>query len=73
VSWVPVAWNVVGERGAGQQTPNLAAVLQAIVDRPGWASGQAVVLIVTGSGKRVAGAYDVGANAAPVLHVGYRP
>ena len=36
-------------------TPDL---IQEIVDRPGWSSGNAMVIIVTGSGRRVAEAYD---------------
>jgi len=41
------------------------------VGRSGWVSGNSVVLIITGSGKRVAEAYDGAPAAAPVLHVEY--
>jgi hypothetical protein len=69
-AWAPVAWNV-GEAGANQRTPNLAAVIQEVVSRPGWASGNALAIIVNGVGHRTAWAYDVNAAAAPLLHVEY--
>jgi hypothetical protein len=57
----------VGATAAEQRTPNLGAVLQQVVDRPGWTQNNAVVLVVTGTGTRVAEAYD--GTFAPVLHV----
>ncbi|MGY1779696.1 PKD domain-containing protein [Geodermatophilus sp. SYSU D01036] len=69
VSWVPPSWPTAGARGAEQRTPSLVPVLQEIVGRPGWASGNAVVLVVTGSGTRNASASERGAAKAPVLHV----
>ncbi|TMQ61754.1 MAG: PKD domain-containing protein [Candidatus Eisenbacteria bacterium] len=69
-SWVPVAW-VAGEAGANQRTPDLAALIQEVVSRPGWASGNALVLIVTGSGHRCAWSFDGKPSAAPLLHVEY--
>jgi hypothetical protein len=50
VNWMPEAWTVIGQAGPAQQTPNLAAVIQEIVSRPGWVSGNALALIITGSG-----------------------
>jgi hypothetical protein len=69
VSWAPAPWPTLGERAAAQRTPNLAAVLQEIVNRPGWASGNALALIVLGSGERTAESFDGGAHKAPVLHI----
>ena len=73
VSWTPVSWPTVGARTADQRTPDLTAVLQAIVSRPLWASGNALVLLVTGTGTgtRVAESVDGGALKAPVLHIEY--
>jgi hypothetical protein len=62
---------VVGEQGAAQRTPDLAPVLQELVNAPSWASGDAVVLVVTGSGRRTAEAFDGLPAAAPLLHVEY--
>ena len=69
VSWTPEPWTIVNERGPKQRTPDLAAVVQEIVDRPSWGSG-ALVLIITGigKGKRVAAAFD-GAGLEPSLHI----
>jgi hypothetical protein len=36
--------------GPDQRAPDLSAVIQDIVDRLGWESGNGLVLIVTGSG-----------------------
>jgi hypothetical protein len=44
VGWVPAAW-AAAARGADQRTPNLAAVVQQIVSRPGWVSGNALVTV----------------------------
>ncbi len=73
VAWSPPAWNSTGAAGLDQQTPNLAQVIKEIVDRPGWASGNALVIIVTGSGKRVAESYNGDQNGAPLLHVEWLP
>jgi hypothetical protein len=69
-----VGWNAVGAwntEGAAQQTPNLAAVIQQIVNRSQWASGNALAVIITGTGKRVADAYDGEPGKAPLLHIEY--
>ena len=72
VSWTPAAWTAVGAAGADQRTPNLAALVQEVVNRPGWASGNALALIITGSGHRTAVAYNGGAGNAPLLHLEFR-
>jgi hypothetical protein len=72
-SWAPAAWPTVGARGPDQRTPDVSSVLQEIVARSGWASGSAVVLVVTGSGTRTAEAFEGGAAKAAVLHIEYQP
>jgi hypothetical protein len=69
VGWVPVPWGVVGEAGLDQQTPNLASIVQELVLRPGWSSGNAIALIVTGSGTRTAESFEGG--YPPLLHIEY--
>ncbi len=72
VSWIPAAWPVIDAAGVDQRTPNLAAVIQEIVNRPGWASGNAMAVIVRGTGKRVARAFNISSGAkAPILHIEY--
>jgi hypothetical protein len=71
VSWAPEPWPTIGVIGAAQRTPNLAPIIQEIVNRPGWASGYSIVVIITGTGKRVAVAFNGEAAGAPLLHVEY--
>jgi Bacterial Ig domain len=68
VPWAPPAWSI-GQAGSAQRTPDLSAVVQEIVSRPGWGSGNALVLVITGSGKRVAEPFEGG--FPPVLHIEY--
>jgi len=70
VAWNNVpAWNTVSEK---HQTPDLSSVIQEIVNRAGWSSGNSMVIIVTGSGKRVAESYNGESANAPLLHVEYQ-
>jgi hypothetical protein len=70
VAWNSIpAWLTVNEK---QQTPDLSPVIQEIVNRGDWSSGNAMVVIVTGSGSRVAEAEDGESSAAALLHVEYQ-
>ncbi len=71
VNWSPPDW-ASGQQGLAQRTFELNSILQEIVGRSGWVSGNAVVLIITGSGTgtRVAEAFDSG-RLAPTLHIEY--
>ena len=69
VTWSPPAWPVAGAAGADQQTPSLTSIVQEIVSRPGWNSGNSLVLIISGTGERVAEAYEGLPSAAPLLRV----
>ena len=73
VSWSPVAWSTVGEAGPEQRTPDVSQIIQEIVARPGWLSGNALAVIITGTGERVAESYNGNRDAAPLLHVEYTP
>ncbi len=71
VPWSPDPWSAVNSTGPEAKSPNLAAILQEVVDRPGWAAGNAVAVMVSGTGRRAAKAWDAGAQHAPVLTVTY--
>jgi hypothetical protein len=71
VSWSPADWPTVGTAGSAQRTPSLASVIQQVVDRPLWAPGNDLVLIISGSGVRVADAFEGGAARAPLLVIQY--
>jgi hypothetical protein len=63
------SWNVPLWPAAGlsDQTPELAPVIQEIVDEPGWDEGNAVTVLFTGTGKR---SVDV-LGSAPLLNVDF--
>ena len=42
-----------------------------MVSRPGWASGNAIALLISGSGQHVARTFESDADEAPLLHVEY--
>ncbi|MFK7993997.1 MAG: PKD domain-containing protein, partial [Granulosicoccus sp.] len=71
VSWSPSAWDLVGEATTTQRSPNLNGIIQEIVTRPGWESGNALSIIVSGTGERVAESYDGSISGAPRLFVDY--
>ncbi len=71
VSWDPPPWISVGETGPDQRTPDLAPVIQEIVTQSGWSNGNSLVVIITGTGKRVAESYNGHRDGAPLLIVIY--
>ena len=73
VTWKPKAWRR-GERGKAQRTPNLAPVVQEVVNRKGWRSGHTLGVVITGSGKgqRVAESFNGSRKNRPMLVVEYR-
>lgn len=69
VNWddlAAVSWN------DSVRSPDLKAVIQEIVSRPGWQSGASLALIISGTGQRVVESFDGEANAAASLFVEYR-
>ena len=71
VAWSPPAWGLVSEAGPNQRTPELATVVQEIVNRTGWVSGNALAMIITGTGHRTARAYEGKPTGTPLLHIEY--
>ena len=71
VPWSPAAWNVVGESNATQRTPNLAGLVQEIISRPGWANGNALAFLITGTGHRTADSADKSGGFPARLIIGY--
>ena len=67
--WTPAAWTTLDTVHC---TPDLSAIVQEIVNRPGWQSGNALTLLLGGNGKRVAVSADGNPDAAPLLDVRYR-
>lgn len=67
VSWTPSPWPSVGAIGLDQRSPSLVSLIQPLVNRPGWSSGNSLVLVITGAGARAAEAFDGDAAGAPLL------
>ncbi len=71
VAWSPSAWATVDERGPLQRTPDLSPLLQEIVSRPGWSSGNALAVLINGTGHRTANAFDDTSGQPAALTVNY--
>ncbi len=74
VIWNIPPWPTDGESGPAQQTPDISAIIQEIVDRPGWTSGNALVLILEPNGgddTRLAWSHDGSPADAAILTVEY--
>jgi hypothetical protein len=71
VSWQPGPWLQSGAAEENQRTTDISPILQELFDRPGWAPGNAITLVITGRGKRLAKAFDGEGTAAPLLHVAF--
>ena len=70
-AWDPAPWTTVGEAGPDQRTSNLAGVVQEIVNRPGWKSGNSLALIIRGSGLRTADSFKSAPAGSALLYVEY--
>jgi hypothetical protein len=70
VNWQPPPWDTVGEAGPDQRTPDLTGIISEIVGQPTWTSGNALSIIISGDGKRVAESFD-GSGQEPILNVYY--
>ena len=69
LAWSNVpAWTTLDEK---HQTPDLTAVVQEVVDRSGWTSGNDMVIVITGTGERTAESYFGESANAPLLHFEY--
>jgi hypothetical protein len=71
VNWEPPDWPTVGAAGTNQRTPDLISIVQEIVNRPGYTQSSAISIIITGTGRRTAEAYEGAAESAALLTVDY--
>jgi|GEM_PF-933888 len=59
VNWADIpAWTLEHEAGASQRTPDLAKIVQEIIDEPDWQAGNAMGFTLSGSGTRTAESYE---------------
>lgn len=58
VKWDNIQSWTAGERTDKQKSPDLKSLIQSVVNRSGWVSGNALAFQVSGTGKRVADAFE---------------
>ncbi|TDQ28551.1 Ig-like domain-containing protein [Tenacibaculum caenipelagi] len=71
VSWSPNPWNSIGASGTNQRTPSLKTLVQYIVNKSNWSSGNSMMFYISGTGERTAESYDGSSSNAPKLVVTY--
>ena len=71
INWSPSGWPNIAETGLGQQTVDIAALIQEIVNRSGYTASSAIAILINGNGRRTAESYDGAPNLAPELCVTY--
>ncbi|MEY4002832.1 MAG: hypothetical protein RIT07_874 [Bacteroidota bacterium] len=64
-------WNTVGSATLDQRTPNIKALIQAIIDRQGWKQGNPATFFLYGTGTREVESFDGDAPKAPMLVINY--
>ena len=71
INWSPEQWLIVDESDIPQTTPNLARIIQEVIDRPGWQQNNALVFILNGSGGRSAYSFDEDPSKAARLCISF--
>jgi outer membrane protein assembly factor BamB len=54
VAWKPKSWAKIGDAGKEQQTPDLAKLVQTVINRADWKPGNSLAFVISGQGKRIA-------------------
>ncbi len=75
VIWTPGNWSV-GNSGAAQRTPDISTVVQEIINRGGWTSGNSIALFITSTNgyndaNERASESNEGDPSAAQLHIEY--
>jgi hypothetical protein len=71
IHWYPPVWNEANASGPDQRSPNLATLVQEIVNRPGWDPGNDMAIMISGTGRRTSWSYDQSATRAPRLCISF--
>ena len=66
-SWNPSSWST----GSDYNSADFKSVVQEVVNRNGWSSGNSMAIIVTGSGHRSAQSYDSSPSTAARLRINW--
>ncbi|MDC0230969.1 fibronectin type III domain-containing protein [Aureispira] len=70
VLWSPPGW-LNGESTINQQTPDLASMVQSVINKKEWRSGNSLAFIIGGTGRRTAATFDASALNAPTIYINY--
>lgn len=65
------SWTREALSGTKQRSSDLSTVIEEVTDRIGWSSTNSILLILNGSGKRVAESFEGSSLRAPKLHIEY--
>jgi hypothetical protein len=65
------SWSTVGAATADQRTSNLKPIIENLVNRSGWKSGNSMAFFLNGTGTREVESYDGDAQKAPLLVIDY--
>jgi secreted PhoX family phosphatase len=73
VAWNIAAgsWKTVGEAGTDQTSSDISRLVRALINRNGWASGNAMAFFIKGTGLREADAFDDAPATAAQLVIEY--
>ncbi|OED37956.1 hypothetical protein AB833_22035 [Chromatiales bacterium (ex Bugula neritina AB1)] len=68
-----VSWNSVPawENNQQYESPNIASLVQKVVDKTDWCGGNALSLLISGTGNRLIDSFDKSTVDSPVLRVTY--
>ncbi|MFT5386163.1 MAG: hypothetical protein ACI81W_003575, partial [Saprospiraceae bacterium] len=69
VTWEPAEWVYSEGAGADQKTPNLAPLLQEVIELSGWDIGNSIAFIISGDGQRSAQNHTSGFPATLTIEV----
>ncbi|MEE9355516.1 MAG: PilC/PilY family type IV pilus protein [Methylococcaceae bacterium] len=69
----PVNWSDVPVKEENEKltTPDITGIVEEVIGQSGWSSGNSMVFIFTGSGKRTVESYNGESSAAPLLRITY--
>ncbi len=71
VTWSPAAWVKKNDSGDAQKSADISEVIQEIVAQQGWKSGNALSVMISGSGFRGAYTRNSDKQKAAKLHIEY--
>ncbi|ABE52855.1 LamG-like jellyroll fold domain-containing protein [Methanococcoides burtonii] len=68
-----VQWNSIPAPAVGGilVSPDISDVVQEVIGRPGWSSGNSLSIIINGNGRRTVESYNGVPSSAPLLNITY--